>query len=115
MSDIKILLQPSAESKPKLTMIYKSVSTADSSETVRSMLAQHENGLKIVLGSEDVSIAEDIGENGGIEPGRIKASGTYSVEIRVKGCDAIRRTVCEPAVIVFGDRSALPLISVQYT
>ena len=93
MPDIKTLLQPSAESKPKLTMIYGSVSTADISEAVKSVLAQHEDGLKIVLGPEDVSISEDIGENGGIEPGRIKALGTYSVDIRVKGGDAIRRTV----------------------
>lgn len=91
--DIKTLLHRSAKSKPKPTTIYGSVSTADISEAVKSVLAQDEEGVKIVLGPEDVSIAEEDGDASGIEPGRIKALGSFAVDIRVKGGDAIRRTV----------------------
>lgn len=87
--DIKTLLRPS---KPKLIKIYGSVSTVDISEIVKSILAQDQEGVRIVLGPEDVSIVEEWEDNG-IEPGRIKALGTFAVDISVKGGEVIRRTV----------------------
>lgn len=74
-------------------MIYGSVSTADVSESVKAILAQHEEGARIVLGSEDITILDEGGEGSGIEPGRIKALGTFTVEIRVKGGESVRRTI----------------------
>lgn len=91
--DIQTLLQSSAKSKPKPTTIYGSVSTADISDSVKSILAQHEEGSRIVLGPEDVQIAEDNGEAIGLEPGRIKALGSFGVDIHVKGGEAVRRTI----------------------
>lgn len=91
--DIQTLLQSSAKPKPKPTTIYGSVSTADISESVKSILAQHEEGSRIVLGPEDVQIVEDNGEASGFEPHRIKALGSFRVDILVKGGEAVRRTV----------------------
>ena len=89
--DIKTILQPSAKPPAQITKIYGSVSTVDISDNVKSILAQHEEGVRIVLGPEDVSIAEEGEDDNGIEPGRIKALGSFAVEIRVKGGEAIRR------------------------
>ena len=90
--DIKTILQPSAKPETKITKIYGSVSTVDISDYVKSILAQHEEGTRIVLGPEDVSIAEEGEDDNGTEPGRIKALGSFVVDIRVKGGEAIRRT-----------------------
>ena len=91
--DIQTLLQSSAKPKSKPTMIYGSVSTADISEAVKAILVQHAEGTRVVLGSEDMTISGEGGEGSGIEPGRIKALGTFTVDIRVKGGDSIRRTI----------------------
>ncbi|KAL8792499.1 MAG: hypothetical protein Q9195_004869 [Heterodermia aff. obscurata] len=88
--DIKTLLQPS---RPKAIKIYGSVSTVDISDSVKAILAQHEEGVRIVLGPEDVSIAEVSEDDSGVEPGRIKALGNFAVDVSVKGGEAIRRTV----------------------
>ena len=90
--DIKTLLQPLGKPEPKPIKIYGSVSTMDISDSVRSILAQDEEAVRIVLGPEDVSIAEEADDDNGIEPGRIKALGSFAVDIRVKGGEAIRRT-----------------------
>ena len=74
-------------------MIYGSVSTADVSEAVKAILAQHEEGARVVLGSEDNTISGESEEGSGIEPGRIKALGTFTVDIRVKGGEPVRRTI----------------------
>lgn len=90
--DIKTLLRL-VKPGPKPIKIYGSVSTVDISDNVKSILAQHEEGVRIVLGPEDVSIAEEGEYDNGVEPGRIKALGSFAVDIRVKGGEAIRRTV----------------------
>ena len=46
-----------------------------------------------MLGPEDVQIVEDNGEVSGFEPDRIKALGSFRVEIHVKGGEAMQRTV----------------------
>lgn len=73
-------------------MIYGSVTAADISEAVKSILAQDEEGARIVLGAEDITITEE-GEGSGIEPGRLKALGSFAVDIHVKGGESIQRTV----------------------
>ena len=74
-------------------MIHGSVSTADISEAVKAVLAQHEEGARVVLGPEDITISGEGGEGSGIEPGRIKALGTFTADVRVKGGEPIRRTI----------------------
>ena len=91
--NIKTILQPLARPDAKITRIYGSVSTVDISDHVKSILTKHEEGVRIVLGPEDVLIAEEGEDDNGIEPGRIKALGQFSVDIRVKGGEAIKRTV----------------------
>ena len=74
-------------------MIYGSVSTADVSEAVKAVLAPHQEGARVVLVAEDITITGEGGEGSGIEPGRIKALGTFTVDIRVKGGESVRRTI----------------------
>ena len=91
--DIQTLLQATAKPKPKPTMIYGSVSTADISEAVKSVLAADPESARVVLGPEDVSLVHEGGDVNGIEPGRIKVLGSFAVDVRVKGGESIRRTV----------------------
>lgn len=52
-----------------------------------------EEGKRIVLGPEDVTIIRERATEDGMEPGRIKALGTFAVDLRVKGGNTVRRTV----------------------
>ena len=86
-------LQPA---KSLLDTIYGSVSTADIADSLKAVLSQTDEGARIVLAAEDIKIlvsgdvqSQDIG----IEGDRLKALGDFQVEARVKGGEAITRTV----------------------
>lgn len=84
--------------KPQLTTIFGSVSTADIAESMKAILAQTKEGARVVLGAEDVTVLEkkleeDGPEETGIEGDRLKALGDFQVEARVKGGNAVVRTV----------------------
>lgn len=90
--------EPTKPSKPRLTTIFGSVSTADIAESIKAVLAQTKEGARVVVGPEDINIvvqesalAED--HTNGIEGDRIKALGDFQVEIRVKGAETVARTV----------------------
>ena len=89
--DITATMRPSA--KADLVPIYGSVTTADISDSIRAILAIEDEGKRVVLGPEDVTIIRERSTEDGMEPGRIKALGTFAVEVRVKGGDPIRRNV----------------------
>lgn len=57
------------------------------------MLAGSEEGARVVLAPEDVSIIEEENETVAIEADRLKALGSYKIEIRLKGVDPIQRLV----------------------
>ena len=57
------------------------------------MLSKDDEAKRVVLGAEDISIIREKATEEGMEPGRIKALGTYRVDVRVKGGSAVRRTV----------------------
>lgn len=90
--------EPLTPSKPRLTTIFGSVSTADITESMKAILAQTKEGARVLIGPEDITIvvpenaqAED--HANGIEGDRIKALGDFQVEIRVKGAETIVRTI----------------------
>lgn len=84
--------------KPHLATIFGSVSTADIADSIKALLAQNSQGARVVLGAEDVRILEEENEvlghqDRGIEGDRLKALGEFRVEARIKGGDAVVRTV----------------------
>ena len=82
--------------KSSLATIYGSVSTADIVESMKALLSQTEEGARVVLAAEDVKILVPEGveaQDVGIEGDRVKALGEFQVEARVKGGEAVVRTV----------------------
>lgn len=71
--------------------IFGSVSTGDIADSIKALLAQEEEGARIVLGAEDVTILTGEGVEGG---DRVKALGDFRIEVRVRGGkDTMRRIV----------------------
>ncbi len=88
--------EPLMPPKPPLATIYGSVSTADVVDSMKAMLSQTEEGARVVLAAEDVKllVPEDVEpQDIGIEGDRLKALGDFQVEARVKGGEAVVRTV----------------------
>lgn len=81
------------EPKPSVTRIFGSVTTADIVDSIKVVLAEDEEGARVVLGPEDIRIVDEATEERGIEDDRLKALGNYEVEIRLKGVDPLRRKV----------------------
>ena len=88
--------EPLKPSKSSLATIYGSVSTSDIVDSMKAMLSRTEEGARVVLAAEDVKILvpEDVEPQSiGIEGDRLKALGEFQVEARVKGGEAVMRTV----------------------
>ena len=88
--DLQATIQPST--KAELVPIYGSVSTADIADAVRAAISMDEEGRRVVLGAEDISIIRERATEDGMEPGKIKALGKFTVAVGVKGGTLIRRT-----------------------
>lgn len=89
--DITAIVLPSE--KADMIPIYGSVSTADIVDQARAVLSVDEEARRVVLGPDDISIIRERSNEDGMEPGRIKALGSFSVDFRVKGGSTVRRTV----------------------
>lgn len=81
-----------------MTTIFGSVSTADMAESIKAVLAQTTEGARVVVGAEDIIIVQhqddEFGrQDEGVEGDRLKALGDFQVEVRVKGGEAVVRTV----------------------
>lgn len=72
--------------------IYGSVSNADIAESIKALLAETEEGARVVIGADDVKIIRNEGEQDA-EADRLKALGKYQVEIQVKGGEPVIRIV----------------------
>ena len=72
--------------------IYGSVTTADIAESVKALLAETEDGARVVLGADDVKIVRTE-EESDAETDRFKTLGEFQVEIQVKGGGTVTRTV----------------------
>ena len=81
------------------TAIFGSVSTTDIATSLRALLSMKaaENGTgdaaRVILTAEDIDIVPTAELRAAVEGPRIKASGEYGIQIRVKGGNAISRTV----------------------
>ena len=89
--DLQATIQPSE--KAEFVPIYGSVSTADIADAVGAAISMDEEGKRVVLGAEDISIVRERATEYGMEPGKIKALGKFTVAVRVKGGTLVRRTV----------------------
>ncbi|KAL8965527.1 MAG: hypothetical protein Q9183_003804 [Haloplaca sp. 2 TL-2023] len=89
------LPKPATKPKPKpmITKIFGSVSTTDMVDSIKAVLAEDNEGTRVVLGAEDLVIQETTNEARGVEEDRLKALGDYKIEIRMKGVDPVRRVV----------------------
>ena len=75
--------------KPEKTSIYGSVSTSDIAANLKAILAENEEGARVILSPEDITFVEETED---ID--RVKHLGIFEVDIRPKGApDAIRRTI----------------------
>ena len=72
--------------------IYGSVSKADIAESIKAVLAETEEGQRVVIGADDVKIVRIEGEEDA-DSDRLKTLGEHQVEIQVRGGEAVTRTV----------------------
>ena len=84
---------PKPQAEPQVVAIYGSVSTADIAESVKAVLAETEEGARVVLSAEDITITTEQAPVPGAEADRLKALGEFKVDIRVKGGEAVRRFI----------------------
>ena len=68
-------------------------------DSIKAFLAETTKGSKVVIGAEDIRIVqggvdESRHRDRGIEGDRLKALGDFQIEVRVKGGEAVVRTVC---------------------
>lgn len=69
------------------------MSAADIAEEAKALLRTSEEGERIVLGAEDITIIRSEGEGAVEESDRLKVLGNFAVDIQVKGGEAVRRVV----------------------
>jgi ribosomal protein L9 len=69
--------------------IYGSVTTMDIAANLKAILAEDEDGVRVVLSPEDISFVEETSRKNGV-----KTLGIFEIEIRLGGApEAIRRTI----------------------
>ncbi|KAE9376718.1 hypothetical protein N431DRAFT_462533 [Stipitochalara longipes BDJ] len=75
--------------KPEVTNIYGSVTTMDIAANLKAILAEDEDGVRVVLSPEDVSFVEETSRKNGV-----KHLGIFEIDIKLDGApEAIRRTI----------------------
>jgi N-acetylmuramoyl-L-alanine amidase len=75
--------------KPAATGIYGSVTTMDIAANLKAILAEDEDGVRVVLSSEDITFVEETTRKNGV-----KQLGIFEIDIRLDGAPhAIRRTI----------------------
>ncbi|PQE12368.1 ribosomal l9 RNAse h1 protein [Rutstroemia sp. NJR-2017a BVV2] len=74
---------------PEKVAIYGSVSTTDIAANLKAIMAEDEQGKRVVFGPEDITF---VGKTE--EKDQVKHVGTFEIDIKVKGAsDAVRRTI----------------------
>lgn len=73
--------------------IYGSVSTQDVISAIKVVLASDNEGVRIVLGPEDVGFVHATESEGSSDTDRVKTLGAFEVAITVKGGGPVSRTV----------------------
>ena len=79
-----------AEAHTGPRQIFGSVSSGDVAAAMRTHLVENEEASRIVFGEEDVrfvNVGDEQGKAG--ETDRVKQTGEYQVEVRIRGADSI--------------------------
>lgn len=71
---------------PEKALIYGSVSTSDVAERMKAILSKDSEGMRVVLGPENIQFVQETEEKD-----RIKHLGIYEVDIQLKGASEIVR------------------------
>jgi ribosomal protein L9 len=75
--------------EPGKTSIYGSVSTSDIAANIKAVLAENNEGARVVLSSEHISFVEEMEDQD-----RVKHLGVFEIDIRLPGAaNAVRRTI----------------------
>ena len=90
-ADLAAASVPTPEPQP--VPIFGSVSNADIIESIKALLGETEEGARVVLGLEDVTIVREKEEDSNNEADRLKTLGEFQVDIQVKGGSAVRRAI----------------------
>ena len=90
-SDLAAASEPIPEPAP--VAIYGSVSTQDVISAVKAVLASDNDGVRVVLGPEDVSFVQATQSEDRSDTDRVKALGEFKVAITVKGGSTVSRTI----------------------
>lgn len=90
--DSSATLEPSARESPTVTPIYGSISVLDIRIAVQELLARDEDGKRIVPSVSIIHEKEKDGDDR-FNSSRIKALGSFPVNIRVKSGSPLRRTI----------------------
>jgi len=79
------------DSKPEKKRIHGSVSTSDIAANLKAILAEDEDGMRVVglLKPEDISFVEETEDKD-----RVKHLGVFEIEIQLEGAaDSVPRTI----------------------
>ena len=91
VADLMAARRPASRSGP--TPVYGSVSPLDVLQAVRATMARNDEAARVVLHEEDIAFV-DLPETEHSEAGKVKHIGDFTVEIKVRGVDAVmKRTV----------------------
>lgn len=90
-SDLAAASEPVPEPAP--LAIYGSVATQDVVSAIKAVLASDDDGVRVVLGTEDVSFVHATESEGSSDTDRVKTLGDFGVAITVKGGGTVSRTV----------------------
>lgn len=75
--------------KPEKRGIYGSVSTSDIAANLKAILAEDEEGVRVVLSHENISFVEETDDKD-----RVKHLGVFDIDIRLDGApEVVRRTI----------------------
>lgn len=78
-----------AAEKSEATNIYGSVTTMDIAANLKAILAEDEDGVRVVLSPDDISFVEET-----TRKNSVKQLGIFEIDIRLDGApEAIRRTI----------------------
>jgi len=90
-SDLAAASEPIPEVAP--VAIYGSVSTQDVVSAIKAVLASDNDGVRVVLGPEDVSFVQSTESEGSNDIDRVKVLGEFEIAITAKGGSPVSRTV----------------------
>lgn len=89
LSSSSSLAAEAAHAKTESYKIHGSVTTSDIATNLKAILAEDEQGSRVVISPEDITFVQETEEKD-----RVKQLGVFEIEIRLTGAsDSVRRTI----------------------